>query len=40
MPHEENITAVEGEISDAFAHRSVVRTADGALLADLGPEAA
>lgn len=40
MPHKEPAATVEGEISEVFAHRFVVRTAEGAVLADLGPKGA
>lgn len=40
MPHKEPTATVEGEVSDIFAHRFVVRTADGPILADLGPKGA
>jgi hypothetical protein len=38
MPHEE--TKVTGEITDIFAHRFVVRTTRGNVLADLTPKGA
>ncbi|WP_237479223.1 hypothetical protein [Lichenibacterium dinghuense] len=40
MPHKEPAATVEGEISDVFAHRFVVRTAEGSVMADLGPKGA
>jgi hypothetical protein len=39
MPHDQHIK-VAGTIEDVFAHRFVLRTASGKLLADLGPRGA
>lgn len=40
MSHEELTKALSGEVTDIFAHRFVLKTADGKVLADLGPEGA
>lgn len=40
MSHDDKTVTVAGEVTDVFAHRFVLRTADGKLLADLGPEGA
>jgi hypothetical protein len=40
MSHEEQPKTVSGEVTDIFAHRFVVKTADGKVLADLGPRGA
>ena len=37
MSHDDQ-TTVTGEVTDIFAHRFVVKTATGTVLADLGPE--
>jgi hypothetical protein len=37
MSHEELTKALSGEVTDIFAHRFVLKTADGKVLADLGP---
>ena len=39
MPHHEHVE-ISGEIVDVFAHRFVIATAQGHLLADLGPKGA
>ena len=39
MGHDDQ-TTISGEVTDIFAHRFVVRTATGKILADLGPEGA
>jgi hypothetical protein len=36
MPHDEPIVTIKGTILDVFAHRFVVETAKGKILADLG----
>ncbi len=38
--HNEHHVTLSGEITDIFAHRFVVRTAQGTILADLGPKGA
>jgi hypothetical protein len=40
MSHEEPAKALSGQVTDIFAHRFVVKTADGKVLADLGPKGA
>jgi hypothetical protein len=40
MSHEEPTKALSGQVTDIFAHRFVVKTADGKVLADLGPKGA
>jgi hypothetical protein len=40
MSHEEQPKTLSGEVTDIFAHRFVVKTADGKVLADLGPRGA
>jgi hypothetical protein len=40
MSHEEQSKTLSGEVTDIFAHRFVVKTADGKVLADLGPKGA
>ena len=40
MSYEELTKALSGEVTDIFAHRFVLKTADGKVLADLGPEGA
>jgi hypothetical protein len=40
MSHEEQPKTLSGEVTDIFAHRFVVKTADGKVLADLGPGSA
>ncbi|MCW6510225.1 hypothetical protein [Lichenifustis flavocetrariae] len=40
MPDQTNLTTVSGEIRDIFAHRFVLQTPDGPMLADLGPRGA
>ena len=39
MSHDDQ-TTVTGEVTDIFAHRFVVKTATGTILADLGPKGA
>jgi hypothetical protein len=40
MSHEEPTKTLSGEVTDVFAHRFVVKTAHGKVLADLGPKGA
>jgi hypothetical protein len=40
MSHEEQSKTLSGEVTDIFAHRFVVKTANGKVLADLGPKGA
>jgi hypothetical protein len=40
MSHEEHIKTLSGQVTDIFAHRFVVETANGKVLADLGPKTA
>jgi hypothetical protein len=40
MSHEEQPKTLSGEVTDIFAHRFVVKTANGKVLADLGPKGA
>ena len=39
-PRRDKHKALSGEVTDIFAHRFVLKTADGKVLADLGPEGA
>ena len=38
MSHEEPTKTLSGQVTDIFAHRFVVKTAEGKVLADLGPK--
>jgi hypothetical protein len=40
MSHEEHTKTLFGQVTDIFAHRCVVKTANGKVLADLGPKGA
>lgn len=40
MSHEERTETLSGQVTDIFAHRFVVQTASGKVLADLGPKGA
>ncbi|HEY1453526.1 MAG TPA: hypothetical protein VGF57_08695 [Roseiarcus sp.] len=40
MSEHDNITTVAGRVTHVFAHRFVVKTEEGAVLADLGPNGA
>jgi hypothetical protein len=40
MSHEELPKTLSGEVTDIFAHRFVVKTTNGKVLADLGPKGA
>ncbi len=40
MSHEEPTKTLSGQVTDIFVHRFVVKTADGKVLADLGPKGA
>lgn len=40
MPEQRNLTTVAGRVTHIFAHRFVVETETGAVLADLGPKGA
>jgi hypothetical protein len=40
MSHEEPTKILSGQVTDIFAHRFVVMTAEGKVLADLGPKGA
>jgi hypothetical protein len=40
MNHEEKTRTLSGQVTDIFAHRFVVKTEEGKVLADLGPKGA
>ena len=40
MDHDTQTTSISGQVAEIFAHRFVVRTAAGRILADLGPKGA
>jgi hypothetical protein len=40
MSHEEQLKTLSGEVTNIFAHRFVVKTGNGKVLADLGPAGA